>query len=397
VARYRPHALCHKARAEGQPIILIQVGYRLGALGFAASEALGQQQRSDEPCLGNYGFEDQRNALRWVHEHIRDFGGDAQNITAFGVSAGSASVHYHILTGDPMFDKAICMSGTGGTLGPLPLEQYQKAWDDLCQSVKLVGDSSEQQMATLRSMPVMDLIKHYSKAAMGPTADGRLLPRDWKFEQPLETRCRSLILGDTNIEGIILDGIAKRIQPEQLQQIVRDTMSIAHATKFYRYFGFTGSGQDWIPYRDSIRRFLGFTMFQYPNLRIAETFKTTSRGGQAYLYHFEESSPFAGPTLGVAYHGQCALYMYGVENDKLPPSSQRIADEMARTWIAFAHDHAPWTPYTEGCKFMRYGPKGVSSMMTLQEDETRKYDCVEWVREHQEVAVELARKLLGKN
>src|ERR1700712_2320498 len=120
------------ARQASQPVILVQIGYRLGALGFAASDDLAQEQAQDSPMqgtdgqnrhVGNYGFIDQRNALRWVQHHVRDFGGDPDNVTAFGISAGSASVHYHILTGDPMFDRAICMSGSAPTLGPLPFQQ----------------------------------------------------------------------------------------------------------------------------------------------------------------------------------------------------------------------------------------------------------------------------------
>ncbi|KXL49577.1 hypothetical protein M433DRAFT_546973, partial [Acidomyces richmondensis BFW] len=66
--------------------------------------------------IGNYGFVDQINALKWVQQHIEDFGGDPKNVTAFGISAGSASVHYHILTESSIFDRAICMSGSAPTL-----------------------------------------------------------------------------------------------------------------------------------------------------------------------------------------------------------------------------------------------------------------------------------------
>ena len=44
------------------------------------------------------GLKDQSQALRWVHDHISNFGGDPQKITIFGMSAGSASVHYHYLS-----------------------------------------------------------------------------------------------------------------------------------------------------------------------------------------------------------------------------------------------------------------------------------------------------------
>jgi carboxylesterase type B len=100
-------------------IVPVQVGYRLGPLGFAASEDpasennqavstdYGHNDGLSLPRTGNYGFVDQRNALEWVRYHIYDFGGDPSNVTAFGISAGSASVHYHILTGAPLFDRLL--------------------------------------------------------------------------------------------------------------------------------------------------------------------------------------------------------------------------------------------------------------------------------------------------
>ena len=64
--------------------VLITINYRLGTLGFLALE--------DGVTNGNFGLADQITALDWVHEHIRDFGGDPDRITIFGQSAGAASV-----------------------------------------------------------------------------------------------------------------------------------------------------------------------------------------------------------------------------------------------------------------------------------------------------------------
>lgn len=93
-----------------------------------------------------------------------------------------------------------------------------------------------------------------------------------------------------------MSGLAKRIKPSQLQKKVRNMLSKADAETFSRLFGFTGDDeQPWEAYRHSIRHFMSVMMFQFPNMRIAETFKV-STGGDAFLYHFEEPSPFPGPT-----------------------------------------------------------------------------------------------------
>jgi carboxylesterase type B len=77
-----------------------------------------------------------------------------RSITAFGVSAGSASIYYHTLSGDPLFDRAILMSGGAPTLGPLPHGFHETAWEKLCTKLGLGGESHtpNQRLAILRAM-----------------------------------------------------------------------------------------------------------------------------------------------------------------------------------------------------------------------------------------------------
>nr|QCC89024.1 carboxylesterase 9 [Meteorus pulchricornis] len=86
-------------------IVLVTINYRVGILGFL--------NIGDEEAPGNQGLKDQVQALRWVQQNIAQFGGDPMNVTIFGESAGSASVHY--LTMSPLtkglFHKAIMQSG----------------------------------------------------------------------------------------------------------------------------------------------------------------------------------------------------------------------------------------------------------------------------------------------
>lgn len=91
-------------------IVFVAINYRLGILGFLS---LGS---SDVP--GNAGLKDQSFALRWVKENIKSFGGNPNNVTIFGVSAGSASVEFQILSplSKGLFHKAILQSGS--TLNP---------------------------------------------------------------------------------------------------------------------------------------------------------------------------------------------------------------------------------------------------------------------------------------
>lgn len=73
----------------GSPTIIVTINYRLGVLGFLASKEIREYNASfGEDGVGNYGIWDQVEALRWVNQHIKAFGGDPERVTLFGQSAG---------------------------------------------------------------------------------------------------------------------------------------------------------------------------------------------------------------------------------------------------------------------------------------------------------------------
>src|SRR3989440_6184470 len=106
-------------------VMLVTFNYRLGRLGFFAFPALSLEH-PDEP-KGNYGYMDQIAALKWVQQNIAAFGGDPNNVTIFGESAGGGSVH--TLLSSPLsrglFHKAISESGGGrdGVLTGRPMSK----------------------------------------------------------------------------------------------------------------------------------------------------------------------------------------------------------------------------------------------------------------------------------
>jgi para-nitrobenzyl esterase len=99
------------AQFAKQGVVLVAANYRVGRFGFFAFPALSREH-SDE-TKGNYAYMDQIAALQWVKRNIAAFGGDPNNVTIFGFSAGGVSVHS--LIASPMarglFHKAIVESG----------------------------------------------------------------------------------------------------------------------------------------------------------------------------------------------------------------------------------------------------------------------------------------------
>ncbi|KAK9511419.1 hypothetical protein O3M35_000080 [Rhynocoris fuscipes] len=87
-------------------VILVTFNYRLGVLGFLSTE--------DNHIPGNNGLKDQNLALKWIKKNIAAFGGNPNSITLTGLSAGGASVHYHMLSplSQGLFHRAVSMGGS---------------------------------------------------------------------------------------------------------------------------------------------------------------------------------------------------------------------------------------------------------------------------------------------
>ncbi len=92
-------------------VIVVTINYRLGALGFLAHPALSAE--STDHVSGNYGIKDQQFALQWVRRNIAVFGGDPDNVTIFGESAGGLGVLSQLASprASGLFHRAIVESG----------------------------------------------------------------------------------------------------------------------------------------------------------------------------------------------------------------------------------------------------------------------------------------------
>ena len=152
-------------------VMVVTINYRVGALGFMAHPALSAEAGSS----GNYGIQEQQLALQWVQDNIADFGGNPDNVTLFGQSAGGLSVHAHLASpgSTRLFDKAIIQSGA------YLLEQPAIAdWEYVGLGVAAAAGCPDQSPACLRSLPVEAILANQDPGALGwlPIVDGNTLP-----------------------------------------------------------------------------------------------------------------------------------------------------------------------------------------------------------------------------
>ncbi|MFN8354104.1 MAG: carboxylesterase family protein [Spirosomataceae bacterium] len=157
-------------------LVFVSINYRVGVLGFMAHPELTKE--SGYNASGNYGFLDQLAALKWVQQNIAAFGGDPNNVTIAGQSAGAFSVNALIASplAKGLFHRAIPQSG-----GLLSNRLSQQLADAEKQGLKLMQKANCTSLAELRKKSADELQKlsnGQDAPRFGVTMDGYVLPTD---------------------------------------------------------------------------------------------------------------------------------------------------------------------------------------------------------------------------
>jgi para-nitrobenzyl esterase len=179
-------------RLSAKGVVVVSFNYRLGRFGFFGFPALSEEN-SAEP-KGNYGYLDQLAALKWVRTNIAAFGGDPNNVTIFGESAGGGSVH--TLLTSPMarglFNKAIVESGGGrdALMGARLLNQDKPGLPSLeaigenFAKANGINGTDAAALSALRALPADKIVSGLSMMTMsskgpptygGPIVDGKVV------------------------------------------------------------------------------------------------------------------------------------------------------------------------------------------------------------------------------
>lgn len=348
-------------------VVLVSINYRLGVLGYLAHPELSKESPDD--TSGNYGLLDQIQALHWVRENIAAFGGDPNNVTIFGESAGALSVEY--LLASPRargaFDKAIIESGYLFTMPELRAKRGEEFPAEAIGQW-LAGKLRAPTLGRLRAMDARHLVEAAAATGYAPygTIDGKILER-----QLVDTFDRGeqapvpLIAGFNSGEIRSLRFLAPPVPAtpaayaDEIQARYGDL-----ADDYLRLYPTAGDlAQNGL---DSTRD----AVFGWTSERLVR--KQAALGQPSFLYYFSHSYP-AADTAGLAgFHASETPFVFGTMT-KTPPAwpaipdtaaERGLSDAMLDYWTSFARSGKPsstqgpaWDAFGSNSAFMNFAER----------------------------------------
>ena len=158
---------------ENPDVIFVSIEYRLGALGFLHLSHLPDGK--DYPDAQNLGLMDQMMALKWIHENIAGFGGDPDNVTIWGESAGGDSVTtLPLIEGShKYFSKVIAQSGT-----PVLSRTIEQSINDTNIFMEILGCKTVADLQKVDVEKLLVALETLGDMRIGPEKDGKYLPLD---------------------------------------------------------------------------------------------------------------------------------------------------------------------------------------------------------------------------
>ena len=365
-------------------VVVVSINYRLGPLGFLRLDDATNGQINSS---GNEGLMDQRNAIKWVKENISSFGGDPNNITIFGESAGSWSCNLQIAAGhDNLFQKAICQSGG---LDAIATKEKANQW------AELFIDQFEKdgyKVSDLRSCDWNSIINTAKKLKHSRFSDGKrwIFPEvgflpviDNKFikDHYLETYSSSsihLIAGTTLDEYKLWSTFHSRIGKNDEEYITRRLSKMFESNKlselisaYSEYLKINKLGEIY----SAILTDICFGIPTHNTLQKKE--------GNSFGYLFSTQSEILRGKLG-CFHASELPYVFGVHSKKPysswgPKESQEISNNFQIPWTNFSKTDDPsfedfaWSNYNDSFELALIGNK----VRALRNPFLERYELIE--------------------
>ncbi|GME39784.1 Alpha/Beta hydrolase protein, partial [Neofusicoccum parvum] len=335
---YDPSRLVLRSLDIGSPFIAVNLNYRLNIFGFAGSaDILNNQELAATRGL-NFGLYDQKVGLTWVARNIAHFGGDPEQIALGGCSAGSISVHAHVLDAEgqaekPLFRRALMQSGAQLTLCPMPLAEVEVHWDKLCQHWGVGAEStSRQKVESLRQISAAALLEsaiENQAAILPPVADGLTMtmetvafpPVDLQQEiKPVDYNPMEIMIGTTDVEEA--GSFQGDIDLKKVQEVFAKSYPTVEAgAQVLEAYGIV-EGSEQSALRAGLVRFLSDAKFDLPIhcTRVSLSARRRAEFGDATSiqpYSVEFGNPFPGPKRGDAHHSVELIYLFDAFHDAL--------------------------------------------------------------------------------
>ena len=343
-------------------IVLVSINYRLGALGFMN---LKEVTGGKIPATGCEGLLDQIAAIEWVRDNIRNFGGDPDNITVFGESAGGMSIGclMSMPSARGKFQKAILQSGAANTV--TSLDDSAAVAGQFLKVLGLTGGDID----ALRSVTAGSVMSAQQKLGdimrerdgritpFQPVVDGLVMP-DIPIEAIKKGSASGIkTLAGTNLEEFkLFAAMEPNRQSIDESEVVRRVQSLIpseHVSSVLAaYRKCRGKRGDRTRAADLLTAIQGDLMFRMPCIRLVEA---QCRNHQsAYNYLFTWKSPVMRGLLG-ACHVLEIGFVFGNYDDNFcgsGPDADTLSRKIQDAWIAFARTGNPgcesigkWSPY----------------------------------------------------
>jgi para-nitrobenzyl esterase len=389
--------------------VVVSLNYRLGIFGFFPHPGLVAEGSK----AGNQALWDQRFAMQWVQANIAKFGGDPQNVTIFGESAGAYNVCLHVASGPnpPLFEHAISESGGCTTRQPTLAEAQPLALglaaEVGCPGLATGSDgggspdggpadasagdaSAADSLACLRGLTTGALLATHEEDTSSGLAEifSAVVDGDFLTDQPRTlfqkggTAKVPYLLGSNNDEDMLFELNAIPVTDETgLAAAVAQDFGDAGATlaALYPISEFDAGFPN--PFQAALTRMKSDQML------ICNTYDSAllsaGQGVPAYTYNFDIS---AAPYLG-ACHGSEMPYVFGTGTQLTAGSQQAAASAlMGRYWTRFASKGDPsggsdpaWPSFStssnQRMQFTLQGPSVVSNFHAME--------CAYWISTYQ--------------
>lgn len=318
--------------AAEQDVVVVSLNYRLGVFGFLAHQAL----KEEGSHTGNQGLWDQVFALSWVQKNIEAFGGDPEQVTIFGESAGSFDVCAHVASPQSreLFDGAISQSGGCTTYQPTLQDAYEVT-RELAEKVSC--DKEDDVLACLRDRSVKELLDATSEmtARFGPIVDEAFLPdQPRRLFDSGEVAEVPYILGSNTDEGTLFTTMATITSQAELEGAITASLNVP-VEKVIEHYPLSDFEDEESPYLAAFARIVGDARLVCSTFDSATRFAQT--GAPTYMYNFD--IPANVPGLG-ATHGAELVYVFGT-SDTLDDDQRAAAKRIRTYWANFAKNGDP--------------------------------------------------------